>query len=317
MPDSSPATASHAVFLSHAHQDSDVVQRIANALENAGVEVWFDRKELAGGDAWDAKIRRQIADCALLIPVVSANTQARLEGYFRIEWKLAAQRTHAMAEEKPFLLPVVIDETRDAEARVPGEFRAVQWTRLPGGEVTPAFVERVRCLLREGLTAGSDLASTRSPMGIRNERPVAPKMVPARRSPGWAAAVLGAAVLGLVAYIALRPPVKEFPVPPAPAKESPDAAAPKNGPKSIAVLPFENRSTEKENEFFTDGMHDEILTQLSRIRELHVTSRTSMKQFRDTKKTVKQIGEELGVAYILGSSPIIVGEVRASHSERG
>lgn len=290
MPDSTPATASRAVFLSHAHQDSDVVQRIANALENAGVEVWFDRKELVGGDAWDAKIRRQIAECALLIPVISANTQARLEGYFRIEWKLAAQRTHAMAEEKPFLLPVVIDETRDSEARVPGEFRAVQWTRLPGGEVTAMFVERVRRLLDHGPEVGVGAGAARAAPGIgRAGAGFAPKTT-ARRFPAWAFAALG--VAALVAFVALRPP----------GKEKPASRPPWNGPKSIAVLPFENRSTEKENEFFTDGVHDEILSQLSRIRELHVTSRTSVKQYRDTKKTVKQIGEELGVAYILEGS---------------
>src|SRR5476651_989201 len=125
-----PESANKAVFLSYASQDAEAVRRICEALRAAGVEVWFDQNELVGGDAWDAKIRKQIAECALFVPVISANTQARLEGYFRIEWKLAAQRTHAMAEEKAFLLPVVIDDTRDAEAKVPGEFRAVQWTRL-------------------------------------------------------------------------------------------------------------------------------------------------------------------------------------------
>ena len=85
--------ANKAVFLSYASQDADAVQRIADALRAAGVEVWFDRDELVGGDAWDAKIRGQIAACALFVPVISAATQARREGYFRLEWKLAAQRT--------------------------------------------------------------------------------------------------------------------------------------------------------------------------------------------------------------------------------
>jgi len=86
------------------------------------VEVWFDQSELVGGDAWDAKIRGQIKACALFVPVISANTQARREGYFRIEWKLAAQRTHAIADGTPFLLPVMIDDTHDGEALVPEEF---------------------------------------------------------------------------------------------------------------------------------------------------------------------------------------------------
>src|SRR3954470_8120552 len=108
-----------AVFLSYAHEDAIAARGIAEALRAAGIEVWFDQSELRGGDAWDQKIRRQIKDCALFVPIVSANTQARLEGYFRIEWRMAAQRTHAMAGAKAFLLPVVIDDTPDADAHVP------------------------------------------------------------------------------------------------------------------------------------------------------------------------------------------------------
>ncbi|OYU74744.1 MAG: hypothetical protein CFE45_34125, partial [Burkholderiales bacterium PBB5] len=150
------AAENKAVFLSYASQDAEAVARIAEALRASGVEVWFDKNELVGGDAWDQKIRGQIKSCALFVPVISAATQARREGYFRLEWKLAAQRTHAMADEKAFLLPVVIDDTRDAEAKVPGEFRAVQWTRLslqpaqglpPGNEAMAAFCAQVQKLL--------------------------------------------------------------------------------------------------------------------------------------------------------------------------
>src|SRR4051812_43414616 len=141
------ADPSRAVFLSYASQDADAARRIAAALRAAGIEVWFDQNELVGGDAWDAKIRGQIKSCALFVPVISAATQARLEGYFRLEWKLAAQRTHTMADAKPFLLPVVIDATRDAEAHVPEEFRAVQWTRLASGETPDKFCARVKALL--------------------------------------------------------------------------------------------------------------------------------------------------------------------------
>ncbi len=88
-----------AVFLSYASQDAEAARRICEGLRAAGVEVWFDQSELIGGEAWDAKIRGQLATCALFLPVISANTQARAEGYFRLEWKLAAQRTHTMAED--------------------------------------------------------------------------------------------------------------------------------------------------------------------------------------------------------------------------
>jgi hypothetical protein len=131
--------ASHAVFLSYASQDAQTARKICEALRAAGIEVWFDQSELRGGDAWDQKIRREIRDCALFMPVISANTQARLEGYFRREWKLAVSRTHDMADDKPFLVPVVIDGTRDQDARVPEQFHAVQWTYVPTGEISTAF----------------------------------------------------------------------------------------------------------------------------------------------------------------------------------
>jgi len=70
--------------------------------------------------------------------------------------------------------------------------------------------------------------------------------------------------------------------------------------KSIAVIPFRNRSANEENaEFFSDGVHDELLTNLSKIAALKVISRTSVMSYRDTTKNLRQIGEELGVANIL------------------
>ena len=81
--------APKAVFLSYASQDADAAQRMAQALRAEGIEVWFDESALAGGEAWDASVRRQIRDCALFVAIVPANTQARKEGYFRLEWKLA------------------------------------------------------------------------------------------------------------------------------------------------------------------------------------------------------------------------------------
>src|SRR3954465_9774695 len=122
-----------AVFLSYASQDADAARRICEALRASGVEVWFDQNELTGGDAWDAKIRKQIKDCALFVPVISANTQARLEGDFRLEWDLAGRRMQHMDEEAPFLLPVIIDDLVQDEARVPARFQDVQWTHVPGG----------------------------------------------------------------------------------------------------------------------------------------------------------------------------------------
>src|ERR1017187_1435713 len=87
-------TPTGAVFLSYASQDAQAAQRICAALRSAGVEVWFDQSELRGGDAWDQSIRRQIKTCALFLPLISKHTHERAEGYFRLEWKLAVDRSH-------------------------------------------------------------------------------------------------------------------------------------------------------------------------------------------------------------------------------
>jgi len=137
----------NAVFLSYASQDAKAAQQLCNALRAAGVEVWFDQSELRGGDAWDALIRKQVRDCALFVPLISANTEARSEAYFRREWNLAVNRMLDMAEDQSFLLPVVIDETPENTARVPERFRERQWTRLPGGLPSGEFTARVAQLL--------------------------------------------------------------------------------------------------------------------------------------------------------------------------
>lgn len=72
--------------------------------------------------------------------------------------------------------------------------------------------------------------------------------------------------------------------------------------KSIAVLPFANRSANEEDAFFVDGLHDDLLTHISKIGSIKTISRTSVMQYRDTTKTMRDIGEELGVATVLEGS---------------
>jgi eukaryotic-like serine/threonine-protein kinase len=134
---------SHAVFISYASQDAEAVGRICEALRTAGIEVWFDQSELRGGEVWDRKIRQQIRDCAVFIPIISAHTQQRAEGYFRLEWRLAEQRSHLMGRNRTFIVPVVLDAVAEKDADVPDSFLAVQWTRVSDEASLAAFAERV------------------------------------------------------------------------------------------------------------------------------------------------------------------------------
>ena len=78
--------------------------------------------------------------------------------------------------------------------------------------------------------------------------------------------------------------------------------SPLNPDKSIAVLPFENRSEDKANAYFADGIQDEILTRLSKIADLKVISRTSTQQYQSKPANLREIAKQLGVANILEGS---------------
>jgi len=166
------------IFLSYASQDAEAARHICEALRAVGLEVWFDQSALRGGDAWDASIRRQIKECALFVPIISANTQARVEGYFRREWNLAAGRTLDMADDQTFLVPVVIDATMDVNARVPEKFRDVQWTHLPGGDAPAAFADRVQRLLSGGAAPPSLPVAQQRPPSAATRGTAAPSHEP-------------------------------------------------------------------------------------------------------------------------------------------
>ena len=131
----------------------------------------------------------------------------------------------------------------------------------------------------------------------------------ANRSPILIALLIGGLMLFSVAVVGiifapaiLKQASKHKAAAPAPtASATPSAAAIPQ--KSIAVLPFENLSANQENAFFTDGIQDEILTNLARIAELKVISRTSVMQYKSGRaRNLREIGKELGVVHLLEGS---------------
>jgi TolB-like protein len=292
------AEPSPAVFLSYASQDADAAQRICDALRAAGVEVWFDQSELRSGDIWDQKIRGEIRGCALFIPIVSQHTQERLEGYFRREWKLAIERTHDMAEQKHFLVPVVVDSTLERDAIVPDLFRAVQWTRLPEGETTVAFVDRVKRLLSPETPA--TIRPSAKPQAGSAGTGRTPERVRRSLTMGL---LLAATVLFLsaLAYFAIdrdwiRKPAASYPTAAA------GAAAFSPPSHSVAVLPFINMSGDKEQEYFSEGLTEELLNSLAEINGLQVAARTSAFSFQGKDTDLGTIARQLNVGAILEGS---------------
>ncbi|MBS0580650.1 MAG: TIR domain-containing protein [Proteobacteria bacterium] len=289
--------------MSYASQDSGAAHKICDALRAAGIEVFLDQSELRGGDVWDQKIRREISSCALFIPVISANTASRHEGYFRLEWDLADQRSHMMARSRIFVVPVCLDETTETAADVPESFKRVQWTRLPAGEASAAFIARVQTLLAPvdpGAVAG------------RIGHPPAAEVTTAKQSAAVPRAVWIAVAVGAVAVIAYLASGR-FGASKLGASVGPSAAAtlaptgnapvPHSPPAhSIAVLPFVNMSGDKEQDYFSDGLTEELLNSLARINELQVAARTSAFSFKGKDVNVGTIGRELNVGAILEGS---------------
>ena len=279
------------MFLSYASQDAEAAQRICAALRGAGIEVWFDQSELRGGDAWDRQIREQIHACRLFVPVISANSERRDEGYFRREWLLAVDRTRDMTHKRAFLVPVVIDGTPERGASVPDKFHELQWTRLPGGETSHAFVERIQRLLSGETTAARASARTAA-SGVASGASTPHGLV--RRRIGLYAAIAGVVVLAL-GYLAFE--------------RLTVLKAPAQGAASIAVLPLANESGEASQHYFSDGISEDLITALSQFPGLKVIGRTSAFQFRDSKEDSRSIGAKLGVAHLLEGSVRRAGEI--------
>ena len=237
------------IFLSYASQDADAARRICEALRAAGLEVWFDQNELRSGDAWDTSIRKQIKECSLFVPIISANTNARPEAYFRLEWKLAVDRSHLMADNHTFFFPVILGEVSEPAALVPDKFRERQWSKLNDAVSINAFAGRIAKLASGSASSSKDASG--------------------------------------------NPPNLEI---------TPQAVATAEKTPSIAVLAFANRSASADDEYFSDGLADELLNVLSKIKGLRVAARTSAFSFKGKQTTVAEIGNILNVATVLEGS---------------
>jgi TolB-like protein len=294
--------ANKAAFISYASDDREAALRICESLRNAGIEVWFDLSELRGGDAWDASIRKQIKYCALFLPIISKNTRARQEGYFRLEWKLAVDRSHLMSQERTFLLPVAIDNTLEDSDNLPDRFKEVQWVRLLDGNIPSSFIDRVQRLLAGAPAAGVPISAA----------PLHPTFAKAEvRSRLHSRSFLLSAAAFVLAILAAAGLYRYQNGHAGPARESaiaqPSAATAKiagfSPPEhSIAVMPFANMSGDPAQDYFSDGLSEELLDALSRLSGLQVAARTSSFSFKGKSTTVEEIARTLNVASLLEGS---------------
>ncbi|MEY2602101.1 MAG: hypothetical protein QOJ36_1420, partial [Verrucomicrobiota bacterium] len=155
-----------------------------------------------------------------------------------------------------------------------------------------------------------------TPEGIKRAEDVSPNESITKRTGRkliWTTVVLAVIAAGLLAFQLLRPKTASAPRQDASAART-EAATGSLPEKSIAVLPFENLSRDPDNAFFTDGVQDEILTNLARVADLKVISRTSVMQYKSgAQRNLREIAQQLGVAHLLeGSVQRAGGKVRVN-----
>ncbi len=132
-----------AIFISYAREDLAAVRNLTEALETAGLTVWFDMNRLSAGDSFDLKIQQNIRRCLLFLPLLSHSTQARSQGFFRREWHYALDRDIEIDPSQPFIVPVAIDDTVDI-GTLPRRFREINLATAPEGRPDAAFIAYLR-----------------------------------------------------------------------------------------------------------------------------------------------------------------------------
>ena len=268
------------VFISYSRNDRDAVTGIAEAIEAAGYSVWWDRL-IEGGSEFSADIEKELD--AATVAVVIWSSHSRVSRWVKDEASSAADLGK--------IIPVSLDGDP-----APMGFRQFQlvdfkdWDKSPNSPETESLVRIIAGRLGEDAPAPNYAPS---PV-------VTQSFFKNRRNQLLIGAVILAAFAGLASVLLSSAPERVAP--------SREIVTDLDTQKSVAVLPFTTFTDNDENEFFALGLHDEVLTQLAKIADMRVISRTSVMSYRDSGKTIPEIAAELGVAMIMEGSVNRIGE---------
>ena len=272
------------VFISHSSKDREIADAICRHLESTGVSCWIAPRDIEPGADWTQCILQAIASARLFILVFSrhANDSEHVQ-------REVGRACSLHVPVLPFRTEAV--EPRDSL----GYFlQTVHWfdaTTAPLERHLPVLTERVNALLNGKTSVWSHDSPAEKE---QTPSPIAPARKSGRKRLLAAIGVLGTAIVtaAIVWFLVTggRKSTESNPVPIG-------AAVPA---KSIAVLPFESLSGDKEDVYFADGVQDDILNDLAKIAQLTVISRTSVMQYRaGEKRDLRQVATALGVANVL------------------
>jgi TolB-like protein len=287
-----------AVFISYASQDAAIADALCAALEQAGIACWIAPRNVRPGDFYADAIVNAINACPVLVLVLSKNSVDSAHVLREVE--------RASAKKRP-----VIAFRIDTTPLPPGlEYflSASQWIDASSGTPERRFPKLVEALRDR---------SSSTPKAEAGRPTVLPPGKKSLNAVVVVATAVVAAALLLFAIDKLRLSNRAkteqaaIPVTSGPAAATP--AVPAIPEKSIAVLPFTDMSEKKDQEYFADGIAEEVLDRLAQVPGLKVVGRASSFQFKDKSADPASIGAALGVAYLLeGSVRRDAGRVRVA-----
>ena len=272
-PPGAPApAASRPVFISYASHDAGPAQKVCSALEAAGFPCWIAPRDVTPGTLYAEGIVRALDESRVLVLILSKEAVA--SAHVGKELERATSKRH----------PVIALRTDRSSLTPAFEYFLNESQWIEAGADTDGAIGKLVEAVGRHLAPGSAAVSTQAPQVF----PVKGKATMPRRVWGIAAALF---VLGLVTAYFLAGRL-HF--------QSPATIAVED--KSIAVLPFVDMSEKHDQEYFSDGLAEELIDVLTRVPNLRVPARTSSFSFKGKPTTVGEIARALGVTHVLEGS---------------
>jgi len=284
------------VFISYASRDAGIAQRLCAGLETAGLPCWIAPRDVLAGESYAAAIVQAISCCRMLVLVLSRNA---------IESPHVLREVERASSKRRPVLSVRMDATElppDLEYFV----SANHWLDASDGSIEgilPALIETVRG--RDASKTGREIPASGG--AARPVTDLVPPSAPTKSSSRWRKPALVAALavmaLGLIAVLADRSWLSKR----VDEEKSLVAAPPAIPERSVAVLPFIDMSEKKDQEYFSDGLSEELLNLLAKIPQLKVAARTSSFYYKGKDVRLDEIARALHVAHVLEGSVRKVG----------
>jgi TolB-like protein len=271
------------VFLSYSREDQATARRFAEALERAGLSVWWDQT-LRSGDAYDEVTEQALKSAKAVVVLWSKRSVA--SRWVRAEATIADRAgTLVPAMIEPCERPVMFELRQTADLS--------EWKGNPQDRSWVAFLGDLRAA-----TGGSNLPADQAAAEGSGGKPIA-----SRGRWKVAVALAATALVGAGGWMLLQKSRGQDP-----ASGVATAQRPAHD-QTLAVLPFVNLSSDPQQEYFVDGLTEELLNSLASVPGLSVTGRTSAFFFKGKNEDMKVIGEKLGVENLLEGSVRKDGEM--------